>query len=50
MPEEAVADAIHFANRVAQSQVEIDWLEAKAAAVHRSGLPVRVSSDSVAAR
>jgi L,D-transpeptidase ErfK/SrfK len=50
MSEAAVADAIHIANRVTQRPVPIDWVQAKAAAVRRSGLPVRVSSEQVAAR
>jgi L,D-transpeptidase ErfK/SrfK len=50
VPEAAVADAIHIANRVSARPVDIDWLQAKAAAVRRSGLPVRVSSEQVAAR
>lgn len=50
VPEAAVADAIHIANRVTQRPVEIDWVQAKAAAVRRSGLPVRVSAEQVAIR
>jgi len=43
--EEAVADAIHIANHLARSPVEINWNYAKSAAVKRSGMPVRVSAD-----
>ena len=50
VPEEAVADAIAVANRLARQPAEIDWLEAKAAAVQRSGLPMRVSAQKVALR
>jgi hypothetical protein len=50
VPEEAVADAISVANRVAGQPTEIDWLEAKAAAVQRSGLPMRVSAQRIASR
>ena len=48
--EEAVADEIHIANRIARNPVEVNWVEAKSAAVRRSGLPVRVSADRVATR
>jgi len=50
VPEEAVADAISVANRVAPQPTQIDWLEAKAAAVQRSGLPMRVSAQRIASR
>ena len=44
-----VADAIHLANRIVPSPVDIDWYDAKAAAVDQSGMPVRVSiMDNVA--
>jgi L,D-transpeptidase ErfK/SrfK len=50
VPEEGVADAIHIANRISSAPVPIDWVEAKAAAVRRSGLPVKVSSEQIATR
>jgi L,D-transpeptidase ErfK/SrfK len=50
VPEEAVADGIHIANRLASEPVQIDWVEAKSAAVERSGMPVRVSTQRVVAR
>ena len=50
VPEERVADAIHIANRISSAPVPINWVEAKAAAVRRSGLPVKVSSEQVATR
>lgn len=49
VPEAAVADAIHIANRVIGAPVEVDWHQAKAAAVTRTGLPVRVSAAPVIA-
>lgn len=39
-----VADAIHLARRLTSSPVEIDWVDAKEAAVRKSGMPVRVSA------
>ncbi|MFM7785246.1 MAG: L,D-transpeptidase family protein [Gammaproteobacteria bacterium] len=48
--EAAVADAIHIANRITRSPVPIDWYQAKDAAVKRSGIPVRVSTEQVAVR
>jgi L,D-transpeptidase ErfK/SrfK len=48
VPEADVADAIHMALRV--NSVDVNWVQAKAAAVHRSGLPVRVSTESIAIR
>lgn len=48
VPEADVADAIHMALRV--NSVDVNWVQAKAAAVHRSGLPVRVSIESIASR
>jgi L,D-transpeptidase ErfK/SrfK len=48
--EAAVADAIHIAKRITPNQVEINWVEAKSAAVRRSGMPVRVSSEGLATR
>lgn len=45
-----VADAIHLANRIAHAPVNIDWLDAKAAAVNQSGVPVRVSAVANVAR
>lgn len=51
VPEAAVADAIHIAKRITpNAAVEINWVEAKSAAVRRSGMPVRVSSEGVASR
>lgn len=47
VPEADVADAIHLANRIAQAPVEIDWIDAKAAAVTQSGIPMRVSASTV---
>jgi hypothetical protein len=44
VPEADVADAIHLANRIAHAPVQIDWMDAKAAAVDQSGMPVRVSA------
>lgn len=44
VPEADVADAIHLANRIAHAPVQIDWIDAKAAAVDQSGMPVRVSA------
>jgi len=38
-----VADALHQARRLSPVAVEIDWANAKAAAVRKSGMPVRVS-------
>lgn len=38
-----VADALHQARRLSPAAVEIDWASAKAAAVRKSGMPVRVS-------
>ena len=48
--EAVVADAIHIANRISATPVPIDWVQAKSAAVQRSGLPVRVSAAQVATR
>ena len=48
--EAVVADAIHIANRISAAPVPIDWVQAKSAAVQRSGLPVRVSAAQVATR
>jgi len=50
VPEVEVADGIHIANRLAREPVEIDWVEAKSAAVERSGMPVRVSAQRVVVR
>lgn len=44
VPEAAVADAIHLANRLARAPVDVDWIDAKAAAVDQSGIPLRVSA------
>ena len=48
--EEVVADAIHIANRIAPAPIQIDWVQAKSAAVKRSGLPIKVSGDQIATR
>jgi L,D-transpeptidase ErfK/SrfK len=48
--EAVVADAIHIANRISSTPVPIDWVQAKAAAVKRSGLPSKVSDEQVAHR
>lgn len=48
--EAAVADAIHIANRVTRAPVQIDWVQAKSAAVKRSGIPVKVSAEEIATR
>jgi L,D-transpeptidase ErfK/SrfK len=48
--EEVVADAIHIANRIAPAPIQIDWVQAKSAAVKRSGLPTKVSGDQIATR
>jgi len=48
VPEADVADAIHLARRLSSTPVEINWVGAKAAALRRSGMPVRVSVDDSA--
>jgi len=48
VPEADVADAIHLAKRFAPVPVDISWVEAKSAAVRRSGMPVRVSVEGLA--
>jgi L,D-transpeptidase ErfK/SrfK len=48
VPEADVADAIHLARRLSSAPVEINWLDAKAAALRKSGMPVRVSADDSA--
>lgn len=47
--EAAVADAIHLV-RQQRKAIDIDWIEAKAAAVQVSGMPVNVSARRVASR
>ncbi len=46
--EAAVADAIHLANRLTRAPVDVDWIDAKAAAVDQSGIPLRVSATGAA--
>ena len=48
VPEADVADAIHLARRLSSTPVAIDWSGAKAAAVRKSGMPVRVSGEDSA--
>ena len=48
VPEAVIADAIHIQRLT--TPVEIDWNEAKAAAVRVSGIPVKVSAAHVASR
>jgi L,D-transpeptidase ErfK/SrfK len=48
VPEAAVADAIHLQRLL--KPADIDWIEAKAAAVQVSGMPVKVSAARVASR
>jgi len=48
VPEADVADAIHLANRISPRPVQINWVDAKAAAVRQSGMPTRVSLEYTA--